>query len=118
VTNPYEDIPLHKPFAEPNNNLMGWRTTNSVKRAISERCKEENVTYSDWNRRLVEAELEGKSVFTGASGAEASENVKYRVVNLDSVDDTEEFENLLNEMASQGWTLDHVEKGEMAVFRR
>jgi len=117
MSNPYLRVPAHKPHTQPRIRFTGIWQRPDEDDAMRESARIGNTTLSAWVRDAIAQKLEEKSIPMGVSGAEASEEVKYRVVNLESVDDTEEFESLLNEMASQGWSLDHVEMGEMAVFR-
>ena len=58
-------------------------------------------------------------IVAGSSDAEASGTVQYKAVDIPYSSNTPDLEKLLNQMAAQGWSLDHFwERGMIAVFRR
>jgi hypothetical protein len=49
----------------------------------------------------------------------ATTKVQYKVVSAKPIKTCAEYEDLLNEMASQGWLFDHfIEAADIAVFRK
>ena len=61
-------------------------------------------------------------VYVGGQWASAESDtngLEYKVVSADNIFTREAYEQLLNEMADQGWVVDHVIPGEYTVvFRR
>jgi hypothetical protein len=49
----------------------------------------------------------------------ATGKIQYKVISVQHMKDVQnEYQKLLNDMANQGWTFDHVGFGGTAVFRR
>ncbi len=67
---------------------------------------------------LLTVDISTKVLFN-PSEATAAGKIQYKVVSLGSINSPSEYEELLNSMADQGWTFDHVlEIVTLVAFRK
>jgi hypothetical protein len=61
----------------------------------------------------------GSRLVLSTPEAKATSGVQYKVVSAKMIKTCAQYEDLLNEMASQGWVFDHfIEAADIAVFKK